>query len=102
AVFGKGYRQGTQTQLRFLPEQTTDFIFSVLAEEWGFVGSVTVLVVYALLLSHLLSIANRMGDPFSMYVTVGTAALIFWHVFINIGMVIGVLPVVGITLALLS
>ncbi len=102
AVFGKGYREGTQTQLRFLPEQTTDFIFSVLAEEWGFAGSVVVLVVYTLFLFHLLSIANRMADPFSMYVTVGTAALIFLHVFINIGMVIGVLPVVGITLALLS
>jgi rod shape determining protein RodA len=102
AVFGKGYRQGTQTQLRFLPEQTTDFIFSVFAEEWGFIGSIVVLLLYTLFLFHLLSIAAKMGDPFSMYVTVGTAALIFWHVFINIGMVIGVLPVVGITLVMLS
>lgn len=102
AVFGKGYREGTQTQLRFLPEQTTDFIFSVLAEEWGFVGSTVVLSVYCMFLLHLLSMASRMADPFSMYVTVGTAALIFLHVFINIGMVIGVLPVVGITLVLFS
>ncbi|HMO17521.1 MAG TPA: rod shape-determining protein RodA [Oligoflexia bacterium] len=102
AVFGKGYRKGTQTQLRFLPEQNTDFIFSVLAEEWGFVGSVVVLSLYGMLLMHLLSVASKMADSFSMYVTIGTAALIFWHVFINIGMVIGVLPVVGITLVLLS
>jgi rod shape determining protein RodA len=102
AVFGKGYREGTQTQLRFLPEQTTDFIFSVLAEEWGFAGSLLVLCLYNLFLFHLLSIAGRMADPFSTYVTLGTAALIFLHVFINIGMVIGVLPVVGITLVLLS
>lgn len=102
SVFGKGYREGTQTQLRFLPEQTTDFIFSVLAEEWGFLGSVIVLLIYILFLFHLLSISAKMADPFSMYVTIGTAALIFLHVFINIGMVIGVLPVVGITLVLLS
>lgn len=102
ALFGKGYRQGTQTQLRFLPEQTTDFIFSVLAEEWGFLGSFIVLLLYLLFLSHLLSVASRMADPFSMYVTIGTVALIFCHVFINIGMVIGLVPVVGITLVLLS
>lgn len=102
AILGKGFKQGTQTQLRFLPEQTTDFIFSVLAEEWGFVGSVVVIGVYGLLILQLLFLSTKMSDPYSMYLTIGTAALIFWHTFINIGMVIGVLPVVGITLVILS
>lgn len=102
AVFGKGFLKGTQTQLRFLPEQTTDFIFSVLAEEWGFVGSVIVLSIYCLLILRLLNIASRSTDNFSSFVAFGVAAMFFWHVFINIGMVIGVLPVVGVTLAMLS
>jgi rod shape determining protein RodA len=102
AVFGKGYKKGTQTQLRFLPEQTTDFVFSVLAEEWGFVGSAIAISLYLFLVHHLFSLATRFDDMYCFYVTIGTASLIFWHMFINIGMVIGVLPVVGITLALFS
>jgi rod shape determining protein RodA len=101
-IFGKGYMQGTQTQLRFLPEQTTDFIFSVLAEEWGFMGSAIVLVLYLLLFSSLVRAASKSTDSFSCFVTVGVAALLFWHVVMNIGMVTGVLPVVGLTLPLLS
>lgn len=102
AIVGKGFKKGTQTQLRFLPEQTTDFIFSVLAEEWGFIGSVVVIGLYSLLILQLLFLATKMTDQYSMYLTVGVAALVFWHTFINIGMVIGVLPVVGITLVILS
>lgn len=102
ALYGKGFLKGTQTQLRFLPEQTTDFIFSVLAEEWGFVGSVFVIALYGFLILRILKIASRCEDTFKAYVSFGVAAMLFWHVFINIGMVIGVLPVVGITLALLS
>jgi len=102
SVFGKGFRQGTQTQLRFLPEQTTDFIFSVLAEEWGFMGTITVLSLYLYLLAHCLAIARRCSDTFSAMVTVGVAAFLFWHVVVNIGMVVGMLPVVGLTLPLLS
>ncbi len=102
SLYGKGFTKGTQTQLRFLPEQTTDFIFSVLAEEWGFLGSVITISLYSFLVFNLLQVAGRIDDLFSFYVTIGTAALIFWHTFINIGMVIGVLPVVGITLAMLS
>ena len=102
ALFGKGFKKGTQTQLRFLPEQTTDFIFSVLAEEWGFVGSVFVIGIYSLLILQLINLALKMQDSYSMYLTIGTASLIFWHTFINIGMVIGVLPVVGITLVIFS
>jgi rod shape determining protein RodA len=99
---GKGFLQGTQTQLRFLPEQTTDFLFSVLAEEWGFIGSALVIALYAFLVFRLIQIGSRAADRFSAFVCMGTAALVFWQVVINIGMVTGSLPVVGITLPLLS
>ena len=102
AAFGKGFLKGTQTQLRFLPEQTTDFIFSVLAEEWGFFGSVFVIFLYGLLISRILSVASKCTDNFSSYVCFGVACLLFWHTLVNIGMVIGILPVVGVTLTLLS
>ncbi len=99
---GKGFMQGTQTQLRFLPEQTTDFVFSVLAEEWGFLGSFVVLSLYALLIFHLFFIGIKANDKFISFVSYGVAAFIFWHMVVNIGMVVGVLPVVGLTLPLLS
>jgi rod shape determining protein RodA len=102
ALFGKGYMEGSQTQLRFLPEQTTDFIFSVLAEEWGFFGTAFLLSLYALLILRLISIAARSKDKFSAFVVCGVTAMIFWHLVINVGMVVGVFPVVGITLPLLS
>lgn len=102
SYFGKGFMEGTQTQLRFLPEQTTDFIFSVLAEEWGLVGAIIVLFLYAVLLLRVLYIARKSQDSFSAYLCFGVAALVFWHIVINIGMVIGVLPVVGLTLPFLS
>ncbi|MCB0325342.1 MAG: rod shape-determining protein RodA [Bdellovibrionales bacterium] len=102
AVTGKGFLEGTQTQLRFLPEQTTDFIFSVLAEEWGFAGSITAISLYGLLILLLLRVGSRCSDAYSAFVSFGVAALIFWHMIINIGMVIGILPVVGLTLTLMS
>jgi rod shape determining protein RodA len=94
--------EGTQTQLRFLPEQTTDFLFSVLAEEWGFIGSALTVIIYTLLIVRLVTIASRSPDRFGAFVAFGVSAMIFWHVFVNIGMVIGIMPVVGITLPLLS
>jgi rod shape determining protein RodA len=102
AVTGKGFRRGTQTQLRFLPEQTTDFAFSVLAEEWGFMGSVALLFLYGTLVLRVIRNAGRAVDRFGMFVSFGVASLVFWHGFINIAMVIGVAPVVGITAPLLS
>jgi rod shape determining protein RodA len=102
AVFGKGYMQGTQTQLEFLPEHTTDFVFSVLAEEWGFLGSVLVISVYFVFLSKLLTVVGRSKDLFSGMVCFGIAALILVHTVINIGMVVGILPVVGLPLPLFS
>ncbi len=100
--FGKGFLGGTQTQLAFLPEHTTDFIFSVLAEEWGFVGSVLVVALYLLLIIRLAMVALRAKDSFGVFLSVGVGAAFFVHSFINIGMVIGVIPVVGIPLPLLS
>ncbi len=99
---GKGYRQGTQTQLEFLPEHTTDFVFSVLAEEWGFVGSVFLLAAFLGLLAVMLRIAQRSRDLFACLLTIGVTIQLFAHVFINIGMVIGLMPVVGIPLPLVS
>jgi len=99
---GKGWGQGTQTLLSFLPEQHTDFIFSVWAEEHGFIGCILLLGLYWALVASALTIAGRARDRFGHFLAVGVAALLFWHGFINMGMVIGILPVVGVTLPLMS
>lgn len=99
---GKGPGNGTQTQLSFLPENHTDFAFAVLAEEWGFVGGLLLAVLYFALIVSMLSIASRASDRFSGLLCVGAASVVFWHVFINIGMVTGLLPVVGVPLPFMS
>lgn len=99
---GKGFLQGTQTQLRFLPEQHTDFAFSVFSEEWGFAGCFTVLALYLALVLWGLAIARRCNDTFGSLMAVGVTAMLFWHITINIGMVIGLFPVVGVPLPLFS
>jgi rod shape determining protein RodA len=99
---GKGWQQGTQTGLSFLPEQHTDFIFSVWAEEHGFLACLLLLGLYAALLLFSLGVAFHARDRFGAFVAVGVTAMIFWQIFENIGMVIGLLPVTGITLPLLS
>ncbi|MCX7982564.1 MAG: rod shape-determining protein RodA [Syntrophales bacterium] len=101
-LVGKGFLKGTQTQLKFLPEQQTDFVFSVLAEEWGFVGGVTVIIVFIALLRYGFRITLNARDYQGTLVAFGITMLIFWSVFINIGMVLGLLPVVGIPLPFLS
>ena len=101
-VWGKGFLQSTQNRLDFLPETHTDFVFAVFAEEWGFVGAVGLLVLYGLVLIRLLVIARRARDRFGSLIAVGAAALIFWPTLFNIGMNIGLLPVVGIPLPLVS
>jgi len=101
-LWGKGFLKGTQTRLNFLPQQHTDFSFSVLAEEWGFVGSAMILLVYLFLILWCLNIAKNSKDKFGTLIVVGVAALIFWHLIINVSMVIGLLPVVGIPLVLFS
>jgi rod shape determining protein RodA len=100
--WGKGFLQGTQGRLNFLPEQTTDFIFSVFAEEFGFGGSLALLAVYMLLISHGFWIVRQCKDRFGAMLALGVVATVFWQVTINIGMASGILPVVGITLPLVS
>jgi rod shape determining protein RodA len=100
--WGKGFLHGTQSQLYFLPEQHTDFVFSVFAEEWGFVGSAALLLLYMALAFWGLRVAWDCKDRFGHLLALGVTALIFWQVFINLCMVTGFLPVVGIPLPLFS
>ena len=100
--WGKGFLQGTQSQLYFLPEQHTDFVFSVFAEEWGFVGSAVLLLLFTALALWGLSVARDCKERFGHLLALGVTALIFWQVFINLCMVTGFLPVVGIPLPLFS
>lgn len=101
-ISGKGWKEGTQTALRYLPEQHTDFIFSVWAEEHGFMSCLLLLLLYGVILVGSLGVAYNSRDRFGSFVAVGIAAMIFWQVFENIGMVTGLLPVTGITLPLMS
>lgn len=100
--FGKGFMKGTQSQLEFLPERHTDFIYSVLSEEHGFVGSISVIGLFCFLFITGIRIASNARDKFGALLTVGVLCYIFWHMFVNIGMVIGLLPIVGVPLPLLS
>jgi rod shape determining protein RodA len=100
--FGKGFLQGSQTQLKFLPEQQTDFVFSVFAEEWGFIGGFVVIILFMSLILWGLKIALHAKDFLGTIIAFGITALISWQVFINLGMVLGILPVVGIPLPFLS
>ncbi|MBC86618.1 MAG: rod shape-determining protein RodA [Bdellovibrionaceae bacterium] len=101
-ILGKGFRKGTQSQLEFLPERHTDFIYSVLSEEHGFIGSVATFGLFLTLYWMALRIATQARDKFGALITVGVLAYLFWHVTVNIGMVIGLLPIVGVPLPLLS
>jgi len=100
--FGKGFLQGTQSQLHFLPEQHTDFIFSVLGEEWGFLGSFFLLFLFLLLISRGLKIAYTSKDRAGTILAAGISSMFFWQSFINVGMVLGIVPVVGVPLPLFS
>ena len=101
-LWGKGFLQGTQNRLDFLPEKHTDFIFAVVAEEWGFVGATILLVLYGALMAKLLAIAWQARDRFGFCLAIGAVSVVFWQLLINLGMNIGVLPVVGVPLPLLS
>lgn len=101
-VIGKGFRKGTQSQLEFLPERHTDFIFSVLSEEHGFIGSVTTCGLFIVLLFMGFRIASQAKDRYGCVIAVGAISVIFWHMTINICMVMGLLPIVGVPLPLLS
>ena len=101
-LFGKGYKKGTQSQLNFLPEHHTDFIFSVFSEEHGFVGGVILLSLYLIFLLNGLSVAYQSHDKFGILLALGLMTIFFWHIFINMGMVMGLLPIVGVPLPFLS
>ncbi len=100
--FGKGLFQGTQTNLNFVPEQTTDFIFTAVGEQLGFVGATLVLALYAIVVWRLLTAAVGARDRFSQLVAVGVAAFMMFHVFVNVGMTLRLMPVTGLPLPFLS
>ena len=101
-VIGKGYLQGTQTKYDFVPEQSTDFIFCTVGEEFGFVGSAVVVSLFLFLLIRIIQVAERQRSPFSRIYGYGVASVIFFHVLVNIGMTIGLVPVIGIPLPFFS
>ncbi|HET6566890.1 MAG TPA: rod shape-determining protein RodA [Rhodothermales bacterium] len=101
-LMGKGFMQGTQTQGAYIPEQSTDFAFTVIAEEWGFVGSMVILALFAVLLTRVVTLGARVKHPFGSMVAAGAAGVFLIHIFINIGMVTGLLPVIGIPLPFIS
>ena len=99
---GKGFLQGTQTKLKFVPEQDTDFIFCTVGEEWGFVGSAGLLLLYLALILRIIHIAERQRDTFSRIYAYSVASILLFHVTINVGMVLGLLPVIGIPVPFFS
>ncbi len=101
-LLGKGFLHGTQTQLRFLPEHHTDFIFSVVAEEWGFIGASILVLLYLLLITKIIYIGIKAKDRFGALVCFGIAIYFILHVFINISMALGIMPVVGVPLPFIS
>jgi rod shape determining protein RodA len=101
-IWGKGFLEGTQNQFNFVPEHWTDFPYSVWAEEWGFVGSVVLLAIFGFLLVWILNVALSARDRVGSVICVGVAAMTFWHVVVNVAMVLGIAPVVGVTLPFIS
>ncbi|MEI7723666.1 MAG: rod shape-determining protein RodA [Bacteroidota bacterium] len=100
--FGKGFLQGTQTKYNFVPEQSTDFIFCTVGEEWGFLGSSVLLILYVSLFIRIILMAERQRSRFSRYYGYGVASILFFHFAINIGMTLGLVPVIGIPLPFVS
>jgi len=101
-IFGKGWLSGTQNQLNFLPERHTDFIFSVIGEEWGILGTMLLVFFYFRLISNSLKISEQIKDRFGTLVTIGIVSILTLQVIINVGMVMGLFPVVGLTLPFVS
>lgn len=99
---GRGFLQGTQTKYGYVPEQSTDFIFSTIGEEWGFAGCFVVIALYLTMLLRIVNLAERQRSTFSRVYGYCVASIIFFHVFINIGMTIGIIPVIGIPLPFIS
>jgi rod shape determining protein RodA len=100
--WGKGFLKGTQTKFNFVPEQSTDFIFCTVGEEWGFVGSFVVVALYLFMMVRILNLAEKQKDNFTRLYGYCLASVIFFHFFINLGMTIGIMPVIGIPLPFVS
>jgi rod shape determining protein RodA len=100
--YGKGFMQGTQSHYRFLPQQSTDFIFSIFAEEWGFLGGILVFVLFLLIFFRLIKIIKSTSDPFGRYIVTGVCSVYFFHFVINAGMSMGIMPITGIPLLFMS
>jgi len=101
-VLGKGYLQGTQSHYRFLPEQSTDFIFSILSEEWGFIGGILVFALFLTINLRLLRIMRITTDYFGLYIVAGLSSMFAFHFLINVGMTMGIMPITGIPLLFVS
>jgi rod shape determining protein RodA len=101
-IEGKGFLKGTQTKFNFVPEQSTDFIFCTVGEEWGFLGSSAVVVLFLLLISRLIFLAERQRTTFSRAYGYGVASILFFHFAVNIAMTLGLFPVIGIPLPFFS
>ena len=101
-IFGQGFLQGTQSHYRFLPQQSTDFIFSILSEETGFVGGLVVFALYLTIILRGFSVIKSTTDTFGSYIASGVCAMIFYHFIVNVGMVMGIMPITGIPLLFLS
>ncbi len=101
-VLGKGFLQGTQSHYRYLPQQSTDFIFSIIAEEWGFIGGFAVFALYYILLRRCSNLLKTAKDSYASYIVAGIMGMIFFHFMINAGMAMGIMPVTGIPLFFLS
>ena len=100
--WGKGFLHGTQSHYRFLPQQSTDFIFSILAEEWGFVGCTLVFILFLTILMRGIYVVYKSRENYAILIGSGIVGMIFFHVMVNIGMAVGIMPVTGIPLFFLS
>jgi rod shape determining protein RodA len=101
-LWGKGFLEGTQAKLNFLPARHTDFIFSVFTEEWGFIGGITLVGIYALFIARCLYFVGKTKDRSGTILTVGITSIFVTHIVINIGMVLGLFPIVGMPLPFMS
>lgn len=101
-MFGRGLAAGSQSQLNFLPSQHTDFIFAVLAEKLGFVGAILILALFTLLIARMIIVAHSSRDRFGMFLCIGIATMLLFHILVNVGMNIGIMPVTGIPLPFIS
>jgi rod shape determining protein RodA len=101
-LVGKGYLQGTQSHYRFLPQQSTDFIFSIFSEEWGLLGGLLVFLLFLIIVLRLVRIMKTTTDPFGIYITAGLSGMYIFHFLVNVGMTMGIMPITGIPLHFMS